>query len=813
MGKMGRTDKLLLATLLPLWIVCLAFHVKEVVRTGFAEPPIYAAPAANSGGHPTVGGFRRERGRGGDELQVGDRLLRIGDTDLRGVGYFGFDAIALDEAGTAMKAPLVFERDGTQHTVSFEMLSSGFPWYRVVPILSWVVVCSLILIRAAGSMRSRLLFAACLSIAILETQFYGGPRWQSYAALAIFNSMGGIAFVLVLRWAIHFPYEVPENARLSPAWSWLGLLWYVVRFSYYWGGPVPPERVPVLTLTLDALLLLGALGIVSYNFRNADPIGRRRFKWLLLSGYLGIAPLGLTALIPVLSPGFQHFDVLFEIGVMLFVVVPVGLFIGIMRYNLYDIDRLISVTASYSALGVILLATMLTVLPRVAEAASGFVGIEASTCQTVFSVVLALLVVQANRRVRPQIERLFFRERYAIEQGIDDILRDLSGCSDPTALAQLAGERLDSVLRPESTIIYARNGDLYEPVFAHGQALPPAFEGSSPLIAALEKRHGPLTAEAVVENRRNVELSPFDRAALDTLGVPLVLPVRREEDLIGFICLGPKRSGDVYTSTDVALLTAVSDKVSSELLRFGQDEMLEAGQAMQESLRRYVPGAVAEQLEAGQNLEAGERDVAVLFVDLRRYTTYSESRGAEEIFSTVNRYTDAVSRAVRNLGGSVVEFNGDGMMTVFGAPTPLADKERRAVQAAREIVVAVDQLARETPAAPGTPPLSVGAGIATGPAFVGNIQAVDRMIWTAIGNTVNLAARLQQLTRDLDAAVVVDEQTWSAARREADGWVQHRRTMIRGRTDSVDVYSLPLRVQSEQSAVGPADGTAASPPG
>ncbi len=107
----------------------------------------------------------------------------------------------------------------------------------------------------------------------------------------------------------------------------------------------------------------------------------------------------------------------------------------------------------------------------------------------------------------------------------------------------------------------------------------------------------------------------------------------------------------------------------------------------------------------------------------------------------------------------MVEFNGDGMMAVFGAPRDLAHKERAAVEAGCEIVAAVGAMPVEDAGGHQTK-LSVGVGIATGEAFVGNIQAVDRMIWSAIGNTTNLAARLQSLTRDLDASLVIDNGTW-----------------------------------------------------
>jgi adenylate cyclase len=226
-----------------------------------------------------------------------------------------------------------------------------------------------------------------------------------------------------------------------------------------------------------------------------------------------------------------------------------------------------------------------------------------------------------------------------------------------------------------------------------------------------------------------------------------------------------------------------------------QDETVREAREMQESLRRYVPGAVAEQLGSGADLTSGEREVSVLFVDIRGYTSFSESRRAEEIFSTVNRYTETVSEIVRKHGGSVVEFNGDGMMTVFGAPRELAHKERAAVEAGREIAAAVGAMPVDD-AQGGQTKLSVGVGIATGEAFVGNIQAVDRMIWSAIGNTTNLAARLQGLTRELDASLVIDRATWERAQAAAADFEKRSEVPIRGRRETRDVYTLPMQSDS-----------------
>jgi adenylate cyclase len=143
----------------------------------------------------------------------------------------------------------------------------------------------------------------------------------------------------------------------------------------------------------------------------------------------------------------------------------------------------------------------------------------------------------------------------------------------------------------------------------------------------------------------------------------------------------------------------------------------------------------------------------------------------------------------------VVEFNGDGMMAVFGAPRELAHKERAAVEAWREIVAAVVALPVDDAGGAGTK-LSVGVGIATGTAFVGNIQAVDRLIWSAIGNTTNLAARLQSLTRELDAAIVIDTTTFERGQPAAADFDERADVAIRGRRETQDVYTLPLTSES-----------------
>jgi adenylate cyclase len=173
--------------------------------------------------------------------------------------------------------------------------------------------------------------------------------------------------------------------------------------------------------------------------------------------------------------------------------------------------------------------------------------------------------------------------------------------------------------------------------------------------------------------------------------------------------------------------------------------------------------------------------VSVLFVDIRGYTGVAERLAASDVFATLNEHTERVSRIVQESGGTIVEFNGDGMMAVFGAPEALARKELQAVEAARKIVDSMPEH------------LAVGVGVATGPAFVGSIRSTDRLIWSAVGSTTNLAARLQSMTRKLDASVAIDETTRERAGYVCTDFTHHEKLAIRGRSGPFDVFALQLR--------------------
>lgn len=568
MRRLGLIDKWLLGTLLPIWLICFTLHVRQVARTGLALPPVFAAPARGADDYPHVGGLRPGTFISDPGLQVGDRLLRVGDADLRGVGYIGFYAAALAQSGTHLSVPVEFERAGQRALIALPLSRAPLPWFRVPALLAIVFTCILVLLRAAPSSHARLFFAAFMSLVILETPFDGGPPIQTYASQLVFCLAGGITVSLMLRWALLFPEDVAASDRIAAAWAWpAGLLWYGLDANFVLGGPLPTPRLPAIALAADGLFGAAFLSALTWNYAHARPIGRRRIKWVLLGAYAGTLTLLSTVVVNLIDPQSARLDGMLMLSTLALPTMAMGFLIGIIRYNLFDIDRLISATTAYSIVLVALLAAGIIAAPTLAAAITTALDIEPVLVQIALAICLAVALVPAQRPVRRWVDRLFFKERVAFQEGITRLLRELSACEARSLLAR-AGEALDRLLRPHACIIYTRAGQEYAPVFVRGEQAWPSFGADSALAAALAQQSNPLVRERWTQRRGAPALSAFDRAALETLGADLVVPVHQRAGLSAFICLGGKRSGDAYTRAELTLLTIVGDKLASGLDRF-----------------------------------------------------------------------------------------------------------------------------------------------------------------------------------------------------------------------------------------------------
>jgi adenylate cyclase len=221
---------------------------------------------------------------------------------------------------------------------------------------------------------------------------------------------------------------------------------------------------------------------------------------------------------------------------------------------------------------------------------------------------------------------------------------------------------------------------------------------------------------------------------------------------------------------------------------------------------RYVAEEVVEKLLAdGANPDLGGEAyrVTVLFSDIRNFTTISESLEPAQVVEMLNRYFTRACEPILAAGGTVDKFVGDAIMAVFGAPATHPDHARRAIQAALGLVVAAQEfqtwLADRFPGRD-LPRFKIGVGLHTGEAVVGNIGSPKRLEYTAIGDTVNTASRLEGQSKELGWTIVASRATLSAA--NPGVVVGDRRTVtVKGRREPVEVCEIlglePESVNSE----------------
>lgn len=773
-----------LAAVLGVFGVCLFLHVNQMLRGTMAWIPTYVRAAEDGAGHPRVRGFWNGPERDAPGLAVGDRVLAIGDADARGLGRLGFVARVYEQAAGGLVVPVRYARGEHTGVAELRLSPIPYPWRKTAVALALVAVGALLYWRLRGGPTGRLFLLATTGYALNWTDFWGGPPLQTHAAVAAFALGTSIAFPLALRLMLLVPDELARHDRVARWAPWGFAIVGLALTSWAFGTPFPPSVGMPLAHATTVALIATILVVLARRYRHASAPGRRQIKWVLLGFYVGLVPALVGSVLTLVEPRLWW---LYQAGLATAIAIPIGLAVALARHNLFDVDRLITAAASYTVLSIFFLSGLIGLAPQVAHAADGIV--DPALTQAGLALGMSALVVSGQRRIEGRIGGWLFPERRRLEQAAQRLRHDLARCDKPEELLMLLGERLQALLRLATAAIYVRADAVLAPVFAHGRAIAPALDPEGPLLQRLASRREAVRVLALGSD----DAAPGERAALEAMGVEVVLPLVVDGELEGVVCLGEKGSGDVFTATDRALLETIADRAADVLHRFGDAERQRQERAMHERLRRYVPGTLAEELASGADLAPAEREVTVLFVDIRGYSSYAQSQAAADIFSTVNRYTEAVSAAVREGGGAVVEFNGDGMMAVFGAPRPLPAKERAAVETARRIVAAVDALALGEESGRR---LSVGVGIATGPAYVGNIQAVDRYIWSAIGNPTNLAARLQALTREIGAAIAVDAATRQAAEAGCCGFTLRPRVAIRGRDEPVDVWALPVEANA-----------------
>lgn len=200
---------------------------------------------------------------------------------------------------------------------------------------------------------------------------------------------------------------------------------------------------------------------------------------------------------------------------------------------------------------------------------------------------------------------------------------------------------------------------------------------------------------------------------------------------------------------------------------------------------RFTNPHVARQLVERGGIETGRRDVTLLFSDIRGFTTLSETRSPEEVIALLNRYFSLQVDVVFQHSGSLDKFIGDCIMGIWGAPLDDPDHARHAVACALDMADTLQAFKRELGAE--HTDFDVGIGLHSGPAVVGLMGSQKRLEYTAIGDTVNLASRIEGLTKDAKRRILVSKDTMERCA-DAFDFVSCGSYPVKGRAQPVELF-------------------------
>lgn len=283
---------------------------------------------------------------------------------------------------------------------------------------------------------------------------------------------------------------------------------------------------------------------------------------------------------------------------------------------------------------------------------------------------------------------------------------------------------------------------------APGGAPPPVIRPDEPLLQLMGTLRKEVTRVQITLESQFANIREACLAGLDRLGAEIVLPIERDGRVVGGLAIGARASGDVYEQAEIDALSMLVQQASQSLLRIAATERLRSRELEFAELKRFFPPQVIDQVMAqggAAELRSQRKHVTVVFVDLRGFTSFSDSVEPEEVMATLAEYHAVMGARIAEFAGTLERFAGDGFMVFFNDPVEQPDHVRRAAAMARAMLRDVERL-REGWKEKGYR-IDVGIGIHTGFATCGFIGYEGRRDYGVIGNVTNLAARLSDAAK------------------------------------------------------------------
>ncbi|WP_224363401.1 adenylate/guanylate cyclase domain-containing protein [Hyalangium versicolor] len=323
------------------------------------------------------------------------------------------------------------------------------------------------------------------------------------------------------------------------------------------------------------------------------------------------------------------------------------------------------------------------------------------------------------------------------------------------SLAGTQQELFDQIIRVAFQLLPADNGVIltmgpggeFNPVAVHHRQGKPmnVMLSDTVLRRVVETGKAVLTADAIIDERFSAAESIVAQGIRSAMAVPLTV----NGSIKAVLFLDSRQRINAFSENDLTILTGIAAQAGIALENAALAEQIRAEAITRAELSRFLSKAVADAVIKGETEDLAQSrlaEVTCLFADIRGFTTLAENDSPQEVVEMLNEFFTAMANVVFRHEGNLDKFIGDCVMAVWGPPLSHPDDPARALQAALEMMDAVDEL-NEKRKSQGRKPIEVGIGVNTGQAVVGYMGSVERHEFTAIGDTVNTASRLCGLAK------------------------------------------------------------------
>jgi class 3 adenylate cyclase len=595
------------------------------------------------------------------------------------------------------------------------------------------------------------------------------------------------AFIIAVGYQIYF-FNFPEMLSAG-AFAWMP--------DY--------KQIGTVLRIFSLICAVGMLACVFHALYRASAISaQQRARMILFGATVGFLPPA------VIMTAFYFLKINFPWNFLVVFVVffPAFIAYSIARHNLFEADAIIKRTVGYVVVTAVVVGAYALVSVSLNVVMGQYQLAQSRGFPLIFTLAILLVFNPLRNRVQAVVDKLFFRKEYDYQTTVQKISETMRSLLNPD---QICGNIMKFALEPMfidsgSVMILGKDKSEYECYVQSGERedrgkaaevrVKATLSDDEAVIDDEVKNEGAADAEtdAAVGETSDLKLSADDpllqrlsehkkeltiydvqedplfkadregcEKTFERLGATLVIPLIYEDRLTGLISLGNKKSGKLYQREDINLLNTLAGQgaLAVENARMVEEivekERLRA--KILDTFGKYVTHEVRDQILEGSIPMDGEaKDVTLLFADLRDFTTLAESTTPKEVVKIINGYFSEMADAIGENKGLVLQFIGDEIEAVFGAPLPLEDHPTHAIRAAlamrQRLVVVNEKLEQQ-----GYGPLRHGIGIHTGSVVAANIGSEDRLSYAMVGDTVNIASRIQGLNKEFGTDLLISATT------------------------------------------------------